>query len=77
MFKNEKGITLVALVVTIIVLIILAVISISVALSDDGIVSRAESAEQHQLNADKQFEQFELNTVKYIDDKIDAAQGRS
>ena len=44
MFKNERGITLVALVVTIIVLLILAGVAISLTLSDDGIFGRAQNA---------------------------------
>ena len=46
MRNNEKGITLVALVVTIIVLLILAGITISVALNNGGILGRAEKAKQ-------------------------------
>lgn len=42
MFKNEKGITLVALVITIVILIILATVSITIALNG-GIVGHAES----------------------------------
>lgn len=42
--KEEKGITLVALVVTIIILIILAGISIRLVLGDNGIVTRAKEA---------------------------------
>ena len=41
--KSNKGITLVALVVTIIVLIILAGISISLVLGNDGILGKAKS----------------------------------
>ena len=43
MLKGQKGITLVALVVTIIVLIILAGISISLVLGDNGIVTKAKA----------------------------------
>ena len=42
--KNQKGITLVALVVTIIVLIILAGISINLLLGDNGIIKKAQEA---------------------------------
>lgn len=61
MLKGQKGITLVALVITIIVLIILAGVSISLVLSDNGIMNRAQDGardyqaastnEQEQLNA--------------------------
>ena len=48
---KTSGITLIALVVTIVVLIILATISINVVLGENGIIKRAESARQYQLNA--------------------------
>ena len=40
MFKKEKGITLVALVVTIVVLLILAGVSISLVLDQNGIINK-------------------------------------
>ncbi len=42
--KSNKGITLIALVVTIIVLIILAGVSISLVLGENGIISKAKVA---------------------------------
>lgn len=60
MLKGQKGITLVALVVTIIVLIILAGVSIALVLGDNGVVTKAKEGaneysaaganEQHLLN---------------------------
>jgi hypothetical protein len=44
MFKQDKGITLVALVITIIVLLILAGVSISLVVGDNGVMNRAQSA---------------------------------
>lgn len=41
MFKQEKGITLVALVITIIVLLILAGVSISLVVGDNGVLTKA------------------------------------
>lgn len=52
MLKGQKGITLVALVVTIIVLIILAGISISLVLRDNGIITKAKEARNAQANAE-------------------------
>ena len=43
-FRNKKGITLVALVVTIIVLLILAAVSINLVLGDNGIITRARQS---------------------------------
>lgn len=42
--RKEKGITLIALVVTIIVLLILAAVTISLTIGNNGIISRAQSA---------------------------------
>ena len=53
MLNKNKGITLIALVVTIVVLIILATISINAVMGDDGLIKRAEQASQHQANAEK------------------------
>ena len=41
---KEKGITLIALVVTITVLIILATVSVNTVLGDNGIIKRAQKA---------------------------------
>ncbi|MBR1802488.1 MAG: type II secretion system protein [Clostridia bacterium] len=49
--RGEKGITLVALVVTIVVLLILAGITITYVLSDGGIFGRASQAAQEQKMA--------------------------
>ena len=44
--KNEKGITLVALVITIIVLLILAGVTLSMVMGDSGIFGKANSAKE-------------------------------
>ena len=49
---KQKGITLVALVVTIIVLIILAGISINLILGENGIITQAQRARELQINAE-------------------------
>lgn len=71
MLKNQKGITLVALVVTIVVLIILATISISVALNGN-IIGRADSARQWQANAEAEWEATDSNVLSYVDEKLNA-----
>ena len=45
-FKNEKGITLVALVITIIVLLILAGVTLAMVMGDSGIFGKANSAKE-------------------------------
>ena len=53
--KKNKGITLVALVVTIIILVILAGITVSSLLSDNGIIQKArEAGEQYEQAAEKE-----------------------
>ncbi len=49
--KNNKGITLVALVVTIVVLLILATVSINLVLGDNGIVKKAQDAKTKSAEA--------------------------
>lgn len=66
MLKNQRGITLVALVITIIILIILATVAISFAFGSEGLVSRAEDAEKYYANDAKYTEDSLLNVDKYI-----------
>lgn len=58
--KNQKGITLVALVVTIIVLLIIAGIAIHFSIGDDGLIDRAKNSTD-KWNAASIDEQSELN----------------
>ena len=44
--KREKGITLIALVVTLVILIILAAVSINMVLGDQGIFKKAQEGDQ-------------------------------
>ena len=61
MFKSEKGITLVALVITIVILIILVTVSISFAVND-GLFTRAqEGADMYVEEAEQ--EQSTLNLI--------------
>lgn len=59
MLKGQKGITLVALVITIIVLIILAGVSIALVLGDNGIIQKAkEGKENHAIGANEEDAQL-------------------
>lgn len=79
--KNQKGITLVALVVTIIVLLILAGVSLSLVAGSDGILGRATNAvdknqiamikEKIELKVAEEVENF--YEAKYVDRTIDNA----
>lgn len=63
MFKNQKGITLVALVITIIVLIILAGVTISLLIGDNGIINKAKEGKTNMTNAQGE-EQTGLNDIQ-------------
>ena len=60
--KKQKGVTLVALVVTIIVLIILAGMSINLILGDNGIITIAKKAKEN-IELAKTEEETQLNQV--------------
>lgn len=71
MLKGQKGITLVALVVTIIVLIILAGVSIALILGDNGIISKAkEGKSNYELSADEE-NKIMSNAEAWTEDYID------
>ena len=59
--RQERGITLIALVVTIVVLLILAGVSISLVLNNNGVISKAKDAKNQyaeaQTNDEKQLEE--------------------
>ena len=71
--KNNKGITLIALVVTIIVLIILAGISISLVLGNNGIITKTKDAKEDTVISQEK-EQVELAyisaAVKKLGDNV-------
>ena len=72
-FKNSKGITLVALVITIIILLILAGISIS-ALTNTGIFQKAKDAKQKSedaaLDQNTKLDEYENELDKYLPKKL-------
>ena len=69
MFKKEKGITLVALVVTIVVLLILAGVSISLVLGPNGLIRKAQEARNATESAGEN-EAYVFN--EYIPDAINS-----
>ena len=65
--NEEKGITLIVLVVTIIVLIILAGVSINMILGENGIITQAQTAkEETEIATTKEQEDLQ-KTEEYID----------
>lgn len=68
--KQQKGITLIALVITIVVLIILAGVAISLTLSDNGIFKRATEARDKYTNAAKAEEDMVNSIDKVVNDQV-------
>ena len=71
--KNQKGITLIALIVTIIVLIILASVSINLLLGENGLITRAKNAK----TVYTQSELEERVNLAYLDYKMQQETGKS
>lgn len=69
MLKGQKGITLVALVITIIVLLILAGVTITLTLREDGIFKTAEKAGENYTHAQRE-ELDELNSFQSTVDRV-------
>ncbi len=75
MLKGQKGITLVALVITIIVLLILAGVTITLTLGENGIFKTAEKAGENYTQAQRDeleglnsFEQTVDQVIKNVTD---------
>ena len=70
---RNKGITLIALVITTIVLLILAGVTIAALSGDNGILTRAKEAKENTEKANQQelnvLEQYEQNLNQYVDGK--------
>ena len=73
--KNNKGITLVALVVTIVVLLILAGVSINLVLGDNGIIAKAKEAQRKSAEA-TQNDLIGMNELaQQLEEKINGSAG--
>ena len=67
---GEKGITLIALVVTIVVLLILAGVSINALFGNNGIIEKAQEA-QNKMDEAQQKDSNSINQLSnWLDDKI-------
>ena len=73
--KQEKGITLIALVVTIVVLLILAGVSVNALFGNSGIIEKAKEA-QNKMNQATQKDLDAINELNnWIDGKINGSSG--
>lgn len=70
MLRGQKGITLIALVVTIIVLIILAGVSISLLFGQYGMVTKAQEGGKLQANAQEYEKESLANVDEYINTQL-------
>ncbi len=68
--KQERGITLIALVVTIVVLLILAGVSISLVLNNNGVISKAKDAKNQYAEAQANEEKHFNEVTDWIDTKV-------
>ena len=74
-YSNQKGITLIALVVTIVVLLILAGVSINALFGDSGIINKAKDA-QNKMNQAAENDQKGINELSnWLDSKINGNSG--
>ena len=74
-YSNQKGITLIALVVTIVVLLILAGVSVNAIFSENGIIKRAKDA-QNKMNQAAENDQKGINELSnWLDSKINGNSG--
>ena len=74
-YLKERGITLIALVVTIVVLLILAGVSISALFGDSGIIDRAKEA-QNETNQATERDKKEIKELSnWLDSKINGTTG--
>ena len=65
--NSNKGITLVALVITIVILIILATVAINFAFGNNGLINRASDAKEYYANDTAYTEEALSNVESYID----------
>ena len=74
-YSNQTGITLIALVVTIVVLLILAGVSINALFSENGIIKRAQDA-QNKMNNAQESDLNALNDLdKWINNQVNGTTG--
>ena len=75
--KKERGITLVALVITIIILIILATIAIRGAVGDDGLIGWAKEARDKTKQGEEEEDQTMSDLDAYIEEQTEDTSGDS
>lgn len=69
--ETQRGITLIALVITIVILIILATVTLNVVLGDGGLIQRAQDAKDITEAAAAEEQQQILNLTGYLDEQLE------
>lgn len=64
--KQQKGITLIALVITIVILLILAAVTITLSLGDGGLANKAKEGARNYNNAMQNEKNLEQDALDYI-----------
>ena len=64
--QKERGITIIALVITIVIIIILATVSINIIFEEEGLIDRAQEAKELTLNSVKHEEDNLANLLEYM-----------
>ena len=76
--EKNKGVTLIALIITIIILLILAGITINMVLGNNGIIAKAqiakEQTQEKQKDEEEELAKLENNVDKYITNRVGTAQ---
>lgn len=73
MLNNQKGITLVALVITIVILIILATVAISFAFGEDSLLDRAKEGTDAYSTQQKREQELIVNVEHWVNDSLDSS----
>ena len=72
---KERGITLIALVITILIIIILATVTINMALGDNGLINMAELARDEAANSTDYESNGRANLVAYMNEYVAGLKG--
>ena len=73
MLNNQKGITLVALVITIVILIILATVAISFAFGENSLLDRAKEGTDAYSTQQKREQELIVNVEHWVNDSLDSS----
>lgn len=73
MLNNQKGITLVALVITIVILIILATVAISFAFGEESLLDRAKEGTDAYSAQQEREQELIVNVEHWVNESLDSS----